>query len=127
MAVVGKSSLLPFTLPCHVTTRDSALFPLGSTMKKRQENPGSGSGREVQMGIQVSAISISPTVSVMGERSMEGQGPSALMLTGMPRSRTISMVFWQATISYQVTPVSEPCGVSLGSDEASLPFVRSKQ
>lgn len=40
---------------------------------------------------------------------------------------TVSMASWQATVPYRLTPVSEPCGVSVGSDEASLPFVRSKQ
>lgn len=36
-------------LPFHLTTRDSALLPLGHTVKERQDR-GSGMGREVQVG-----------------------------------------------------------------------------
>lgn len=66
-------------------------------------------------GFQASTMLLSNRVSVVGRTNVTDQ------------YRTVSMVSQQATVPYGLTPVSEPCGVSLASDEASLSFVRSKQ
>lgn len=67
----------PLPLPLHLTTRDSALLPLGGTVKKRQDG-GSGMGKEVQMGFPESAMSLSPTVMVWGMSRWKG-GAQQLM------------------------------------------------
>lgn len=69
-----------------------------------------GPKEQFKWGFQASTMLFSNRVSVLGRTNVTDQ------------CKTVSMASQQATIPYWVTPVSEPCGVSLGSDEASLHF-----